>query len=171
MCCGGILCWSSGGGSHCAWTEGDLTEKGSHARLQGCGTWGKQTRQPVLGLSCSSQVAPCLGWGRGDRNSVYWQFVPGEAFLWMLPLRDVLQEEWITSPLPAQGTPSCCTICPRVVPLPLLQDQSNALRALSHHAHQPLKFQSSSPTGGKNSRKSAPLIFPASDFGKCSPCA
>ena len=63
----------------------------------------------------------CLCWGVGEGNPSL-PFVPGEASLWMLPLRDALQEEGIIPTLPMfpknHSDNYFYTVCPWLVCLP-----------------------------------------------------
>lgn len=86
------LCWSSGEGAHHTGTETSLTEKSSPTRAQGLGH-GVSKLDIQHGPCSTSLTWLCVYvWGGGRDMAPASSFVPGEASLWMLPLREMLLE-------------------------------------------------------------------------------
>lgn len=56
----GISVGSSGKGSCCTGTDAKWFKKGNSGKVQGCGSWCKQIRQPVSVLCCLWKVFQCL---------------------------------------------------------------------------------------------------------------
>lgn len=128
-------CWSSVEWVCCTRTDTNLTEKGSPARAQGNRAWSKQVREPVSTLSC-------LCWGAEEENTTR-QLLCSQRGISMnaacqtraprrvndLPIHDL---GFLQTAAPMGSSP-------QVVCLTSLQEQCNALQALSQPS--PLIFK------------------------------
>lgn len=137
------LSWSSWGRSGFTGTEGGLTKKGCHNRVQVCGTWCKQARQPVSGLPLTgSSLVMLRGAGRewclpsplslqGVFMKATFQWCPSRAnnLLLCIPIALQITVAMLSPP----ALPACLTS---------RWEQCSALRALPSQAHQPLNLQS-----------------------------
>lgn len=100
-------------------------------------------------------------------------FVPGEVSPRVLPFRLIFQEEQTISHMCASAAPHSCCCKPSAPGLSAcLLPESRAMlsRLYLSQALPPLKLQSLSPAGRKDSRKSTPRIFPVHGFGLLGSC-
>ena len=161
-------CWQGsvlifwGVGSHHNWTEASVTGKGSCAGIE-----------RGVGISVSKLDSQCQRWagchrwpctyteGRWGKWCLLILLFP-EGSLWMLPLWDTLWDEQITSPLCALGASqialSMLCVC-GLFALPSLQEQYDALRALSQPSVLTFKTPSFKPCLLQELTKFSPLAF------------
>lgn len=159
--CSGFLEESLAAGRHAG-----LTEKGSCIECRGMG-FGASRLKSQLGARSSQEVSlPMLGGGGNGNCWLFFLQRGGEVSLWMPPLNTCAQRRenslsllglrWFSDELSVLRLFACHLSRYRVMPSGLYLRKSQS----------PLKLQSLSPAGCKNSQKSSPLIFPTSGFGE-----
>lgn len=145
-----------------AGTDVCLTEKGSHTRAQGHGTWNNQGKQPVMWQAVLSRWLSTYADGQGREMPPTCSFVSIEVSMnatshkctpkTIFPLCTFCVP---LISLSAPGLFACFLSTSRVAPSGLYSSQVS----------RPLKLQFLSSSGCKSSRISVPIVFPARCFG------